>query len=243
MGSGVAIGLSLALGVLLTPAPAAAQAPGVPVSEIRIGYVGGGPGSDAVGKAIGAYFTKVNDDGGLGGRRIKYVTSPGGDRRPGPVEAVRTLVEQDRVLLLLHDAEAPVSSAVQRYAGQRRVPHLLLAPAPGRWSDPRSFPWTIGWPPNHRTEGRIYAQHLLANAPDARIGILYQDDDYGRDHRKGLLDGLGDAARRMVVLEQSYAASDPAIDAQIVSLKNSGADVFLNATIPKFARPGDQEGP
>ncbi len=235
MGRGLAIALSLAFGLSVTPAPTAAQTPGVPAAELRIGYTGGGPGADGIGKAIGAFFRKTNDDGGLGGRRIKYITSPDGDRQPRAVAAERRLVEQDQVLLLLHAAEAPTSSAVQRYASQQKVPHLLLSPGTGRWNDPKSFPWTMSWPPNHQTEGRIHARHILKNVPDARIGILYQDDDYGRNYRRGLLDGLGDAANRLIVLEQTYEVTDPTIDSQVVNLKNSGANVFFNVTMPKFA--------
>lgn len=234
MGRRLAIALSLALGLWLAPASVTAQTPGAPAGEIRVGYAPGPDSADDVGYALGAYFARINDAGGLGGRRIRYIVAPG-NRGGAGVEAARTLVERDRVALLLHDGAAPSRTAVQRYASQQKVPHLLLAPGAGRWHDPRSFPWTMGWPPDHRTEGRIYAQHLLAHVPDARIGILYQDDEFGRDYRKGLLDGLGDAARRMVVLEQSYEAADESIAAQLVNLKQSGANVFFNATTPRFA--------
>jgi branched-chain amino acid transport system substrate-binding protein len=118
---------------------------------------------------------------------------------------------------------------------QQKVPHLFVATGATKWNDPKNFPWTMGFQPNYQTEGRIYAQYILKNFPDAKIGILYQNDDYGKDYRKGLLDGLGDAAKKLIVMEQTYEVTDPTIDSQIVNLKNSGANVFYNVTIPKFA--------
>jgi len=151
------------------------------------------------------------------------------------VEMVRKLVEQDQVALLFQTLGTPTNSAIHKYMNQQKVPHLFVATGATKWNDPKNFPWTMGWQPNYQTEGRIYATYILKNLPDAKIGILYQNDDYGKDYRKGLLDGLGDAAKKMVVLEQTYEVTDPTIDSQIVNLKNSGANIFYNVTIPKFA--------
>jgi ABC-type branched-subunit amino acid transport system substrate-binding protein len=139
------------------------------------------------------------------------------------------------VALLFQTLGTPTNSAIHKYMNQQKVPHLFVATGATKWNDPKNFPWTMGWQPNYQTEGRIYATYILKNLPDAKIGILYQNDDYGKDYRKGLLDGLGDAAKKMVVLEQTYEVTDPTIDSQIVNLKNSGANIFYNVTIPKFA--------
>jgi len=151
------------------------------------------------------------------------------------VEMVRRLVEQDQVLLLFNTLGTPTNSAIHKYVNQQKVPHLFVATGATKWNDPQHFPWTMGFQPNYQTEGRIYAQYILKNLPDAKIGILYQNDDYGKDYRKGLHDGLGEAAKKLIVMEQTYEVTDPTIDSQIVNLKNSGANVFFNVTIPKFA--------
>jgi branched-chain amino acid transport system substrate-binding protein len=129
----------------------------------------------------------------------------------------------------------PTNSAIHKYMNQKKVPHLFVATGATKWGDPKNFPWTMGWQPTYQTEGKIYAQYVLKNVPDPKIGILYQNDDYGKDYVKGLKDGLGDAAKKVIVLEQTYETTDPTIDSQIVNLKNSGANVFYNVTIPKFA--------
>jgi branched-chain amino acid transport system substrate-binding protein len=227
----------LILGLFLSAGLAGAQAPPVKAAEITIAHVRSVPASNgAFERAIGAYFKKVNDEGGITGRTIKYITRRDRDAHPKALDFVRALVEQDQVALLLQTTETTTtSSAVQKYLDQRKVPHVILAAGISRYNDPKSHPWTMGWQPNYQTEGRVYAQHILKNIPDAKIGILYQNDDYGKDYRKGLLDGLGEAVRKMVVLEQTYEVTDPTIDSQIVNLKNSGANVFYNVTIPKFA--------
>jgi branched-chain amino acid transport system substrate-binding protein len=229
----------VAVVLAVTLAPAAAQTPGVTATEIKVGntnpYSGPASAYGTIGKAIGAYFKKVNDEGGINGRKITYVTYDDSYSPPKAVEMVRKLVEQDEVALLFQTLGTPTNSAVHKYMNQRKVPHLFVATGATKWNDPKNFPWTMGWQPNYQTEGRIYAQYILKNLPDAKIGILYQNDDYGKDYRKGLLDGLGDAAKKMVVLEQTYEVTDPTIDSQIVNLKNSGANVFYNVTIPKFA--------
>jgi branched-chain amino acid transport system substrate-binding protein len=236
---GFLLTLLLAFGLAATPAPAVAQTPGVTKTEIKLGntnpYSGPASAYGTIGKALGAYFKKVNDEGGINGRKINYVTYDDGYSPPKTVEMVRKLVEQDQVALLFQTLGTPTNSAIHKYMNQQKVPHLFVATGATKWNDPKNFPWTMGWQPNYQTEGRIYATYILKNLPDAKIGILYQNDDYGKDYRKGLLDGLGDAAKKMVVLEQTYEVTDPTIDSQIVNLKNSGANIFYNVTIPKFA--------
>jgi branched-chain amino acid transport system substrate-binding protein len=148
---------------------------------------------------------------------------------------VRKLVEQDQVALLFQTLGTPPNSAIHKYVNQQKTPHVFIATGATKWNDPKNFPWTMGFQPNYQTEGRIYAAYLLKNVPDAKVGILYQNDDYGKDYLKGFEDGLGEAAKKLVVLKQSYEVTDPTIDSQIVNLKNSGANVFFNVTIPKFA--------
>src|SRR5881628_4266071 len=219
--------------------PVAAQTVGVTATEIKVGntnpYSGPASAYGTIGKAIGAYFKKVNDEGGVNGRKITYITYDDAYTPPKTVEMVRRLVEQDQVALLFQTLGTPPNSAVHKYVNQQKVPHLFVATGATKWNDPHHFPWTMGFQPNYQTEGRIYAQYVLKNLPDAKIGILYQNDDYGKDYRKGLHDGLGEAAKKLIVMEQTYEVTDPTIDSQIVNLKNSGANVFFNVTIPKFA--------
>jgi len=148
---------------------------------------------------------------------------------------VRRLVEQDQVALLFQTLGTPPNSAIHKYMNQQKVPHLFVATGATKWNDPQHFPWTMGWQPNYQTEGRTYAAYILKNVPDAKVGILYQNDDYGKDYLKGFEDGLGETAKKLIVLKQSYEVTDPTIDSQIVNLKQSGANVFFNVTIPKFA--------
>jgi branched-chain amino acid transport system substrate-binding protein len=216
-----------------------AQTPGVTATEIKIGntnpYSGPASAYGTIGKAIGAYFKKINEEGGINGRKIDYITYDDNYSPPKTVEMVRKLIEQDQVAALFQTLGTPTNSAIHKYMNQQKVPHLFVATGATKWNDPKHYPWTMGWQPNYQTEGRIYAQYILKNIPDAKIGILYQNDDYGKDYRKGLHDGLGDAAKKMIVMEQTYEVTDPTIDSQIVNLKNSGANVFFNVTIPKFA--------
>jgi branched-chain amino acid transport system substrate-binding protein len=148
---------------------------------------------------------------------------------------VRRLVEQDQVAFVFNTLGTPTNTAIHKYMNQQKVPHLFVATGATKWNDPKNFPWTMGWQPNYQAEGQIYAKYVLKNVPDAKVGILYQNDDYGKDYVKGFKDGLGDAAKKLVVSEQSYETTDPTIDSQILNLKGSGANVFFNVTIPKFA--------
>jgi branched-chain amino acid transport system substrate-binding protein len=231
--------LMAALGLAVTLGPAAAQTPGVTATEVKVGntnpYSGPASAYGTIGKALGAYFKKVNDEGGINGRKINYVTYDDSYSPPKAVEMVRKLVEQDEVAVLFQTLGTPTNTAIHKYVNAQKVPHLFVATGATKWNDPKNFPWTMGFQPNYQTEGRIYAAYILKNFPDAKIGVLYQNDDYGKDYRKGLHDGLGEAAKKMIVLEQTYEVTDPTIDSQIVNLKNSGANVFFNVTIPKFA--------
>jgi branched-chain amino acid transport system substrate-binding protein len=212
---------------------------GVTPTEIKIGntnpYSGPASAYGTIGKVIGAYFKKVNDEGGVNGRKINYITLDDQYSPPKTVEMVRRLVEQDQVALLFQTLGTPPNSAIHKYVNQQKVPHLFVATGATKWNDPKAFPWTMGYQPNYQTEGRIYAAYVLKNMPDAKVGILYQNDDYGKDYLKGFEDGLGDTAKKLIVMRQSYEVTDPTIDSQIVNLKNSGANVFFNITIPKFA--------
>ena len=231
--------LAVALPLALVSAAVAADTPGVTATEIKIGntnpYSGPASAYGTIGKAIGAYFKKVNDEGGINGRKINYISYDDAYSPPKAVEMVRKLVEQDQVAALFQTLGTPTNSAIHKYVNQQKVPHLFVATGATKWNDPQHFPWTMGFQPNYQTEGRIYAQYILKNLPDAKIGILYQNDDYGKDYRKGLHDGLGEEDKKLIVMEQTYEVTDPTIDSQIVNLKNSGANVFFNVTIPKFA--------
>ncbi len=231
--------LAVALPLALVSAAVAAVTPGVTTTEIKIGntnpYSGPASAYGTIGKAIGAYFKKVNDEGGINGRKVNYISYDDAYSPPKAVEMVRKLVEQDQVAALFQTLGTPTNSAIHKYVNQQKVPHLFVATGATKWNDPQHFPWTMGFQPNYQTEGRIYAQYILKNIPDAKIGILYQNDDYGKDYRKGLHDGLGEAAKKLIVMEQTYEVTDPTIDSQIANLKNSGANVFFNVTIPKFA--------
>jgi len=235
------LALLLALGLTSLVADAGAQTVvGVTATEIKIGntnpYSGPASAYGTIGKAIGAYFKKVNDEGGINGRKINYITYDDGYAPPKTVEMVRKLVEQDQVALLFQTLGTPPNSAIHRYMNQQKTPHLFVATGATKWNDPKNFPWTMGFQPNYQTEGRVYAAHMLKHTPDAKVGILYQNDDYGKDYLKGFEDALTEAGKKnLIVLRQSYEVTDPTIDSQIVNLKNSGATVFFNITIPKFA--------
>jgi branched-chain amino acid transport system substrate-binding protein len=237
----LALLLALGLTSLVAAADAGAQTVvGVTATEIKIGntnpYSGPASAYGTIGKALGAYFKKVNDEGGVNGRKINYITYDDGYAPPKTVEMVRKLVEQDQVALLFQTLGTPPNSAIHRYMNQQKTPHLFVATGATKWNDAKNFPWTMGYQPNYQTEGRVFAAHMLKNQPDAKVGILYQNDDYGKDYLKGFEDALTEVGKKnLIVLRQSYEVTDPTIDSQIVNLKNSGANVFFNITIPKFA--------
>jgi branched-chain amino acid transport system substrate-binding protein len=213
--------------------------PGVTDTEIKVGstnpYSGPASAYGTIGRAEAAYFRMINDQGGVNGRKINFITLDDGYSPPRTVEQVRKLVEQDQVLLLAGTLGTPPNSAIHKYVNARRVPHIFVNTGATKWGDPKKFPWTMGFNLNYQAEGHIYAQYLLEVKPDAKIAILYQNDDYGKDYVKGLKDGLGAKAAKMVVAEASYEVTDPTVDSQIVTLKASGADTFFNVTTPKFA--------
>src|SRR5215472_14044343 len=206
-------------------------------SEIKIGnfvpYSGPASSYAVLGKTIAAYFRKINDDGGINGRRIKFISYDDAYSPPKAVEQARKLVESDEVLFLFYTLGTPSNSAIQKYANSKKVPQLFVASGATKWNDPKHFPWTMGWAPSYQGEGHIFAQYLLEHHPNGKIGILYQNDDYGKDYVKGLTDGL--RGRMPIVAAYPYETSDPTVDSQIVALKASGADVFFNVTTPKFA--------
>jgi branched-chain amino acid transport system substrate-binding protein len=229
------------LSLALLAGPASAQKkydPGATDSEIKIGQTVpfSGPASAyaTIGKAQLAYFKMINEQGGINGRKINLIQYDDAYSPPKAVEQVRKLVESDEVLLTFQIIGTPSNAAVQKYLNQKQVPQLFAATGASRFTDPKNFPWTMGYNPNYQTEGRIYAKYILKNHPEAKIAILWQNDDLGRDYLAGIKSGLGDKVS-MIVSEASYELADPTIDSQIVKLKTSGADVLFNASTPKFA--------
>jgi branched-chain amino acid transport system substrate-binding protein len=208
-------------------------------TEIKIGnimpYSGPASAYGVIGKTEEAYFKKINAEGGINGRKINFVTYDDGYSPPKTVEQARKLVESDEVLIVFNPLGTPPNSAIQKYMNSKKVPQLFVATGATKWNDPKEFPWTMGWQPNYQSETIIYAKYILKNRPDAKIAVLYQNDDYGKDYLKGLKDGLGAKAASMIVIEESYETTEPTIDSHIVKLKSTGADVFMNITTPKFA--------
>ena len=231
-----AAGLVLAGGLAFA---AGQYGPGASDTEIKIGntmpYSGPASAYGAIGKAEAAYFAMINDQGGINGRKINFITRDDGYSPPKTVELVRQLVEQDQVLLLFNTLGTPPNSAIRGYLNDNKVPQLFVATGADKWNDPKHYPWTMGWLPSYRVEARIYARYILKNLPNAKIAVLYQNDDFGKDYLVGLREGLGDKADKMIVAIQTYETTDPTVDSQIVALQGSGADVLLTAAIPKFA--------
>ncbi|MGJ4881035.1 MULTISPECIES: ABC transporter substrate-binding protein [unclassified Bradyrhizobium] len=208
-------------------------------TEIKIGnimpYSGPASAYGVIGKTEEAYFKKINAEGGINGRKINFVSYDDAYSPPKAVEQVRKLVESDEVLFVFNPLGTPSNSAIQKYLNGKKIPQLFVATGATKWNDPKNFPWTMGWQPSYQSEGRIYAKYLLKDKPGAKVGVLFQNDDFGKDYLKGLKDGLGDKAASMIVMEESYETSEPSIDGHIVKLKASGADVFFSVTTPKFA--------
>ena len=235
------VSATAAIGVALAVPHALAQKkydPGATDKEIKVGnimpYSGPASAYGTIGKVEAAYFKMVNEQGGINGRMINFISVDDGYSPPKTVEMARKLVEQDEVLLVFQPLGTPSNSAIQKYMNAKKVPQLFVATGATKWNDPKGNPWTMGWQPNYQTEAAIYARHILANKPNAKIAVLFQNDDYGKDYLKGFKDGLG-ARASMIVKEVSYETSDPTVDSQIVQLQGSGADVFFNITTPKFA--------
>jgi branched-chain amino acid transport system substrate-binding protein len=224
----------------LVASPAAAQKkydPGASDREIKIGnimpYTGPASAYGEIGKTEAAYFQKINAEGGLNGRKVNFISYDDGYSPPKAVEQARKLVENDEVLLIFNPLGTPSNAAIQRYMNARKVPQLFVATGATKFNDPQHFPWTMGWQANYQSEARIYAQYLLKNHPQGKIGVLYQNDDLGKDYLKGLKDGLN--GKMQIVAEMPYEVTDPTVDSQIVSLKASGADIFFNVATPKYA--------
>jgi branched-chain amino acid transport system substrate-binding protein len=231
-----------ALGLALAVTPALAQKgkydEGASDTEIKIGntnpYSGPASAYGVIGKTIEAYFNKINDEGGINGRKIKFISYDDGYSPPKTNEMVRKLVEQDKVLLLFQTLGTPSNTAIWQYMNDAKVPQLFVATGASKWGDPKGHPWTMGFQPDYHTEGVIYAKHILANVKDPKIAILYQNDDYGKDYLGGFKEGLGKDVNK-IVKEEPYNVTDPTVDNQIIQLKNSGANVFFNIATPKFA--------
>ncbi len=208
-------------------------------TEIKIGnimpYSGPASAYGVIGKTEQAYFNKVNAEGGINGRKINFISYDDSYSPPKTVEQARKLVESDEVFFIFNSLGTPPNTAIQKYMNSKKVPQLFVATGATKWNDPKEFPWTMGWQPNYQSESRIYAKYILKEMPNAKIAILYQNDDYGKDYVKGLKDGLGAKAATMIVAEESYETTQPTIDSSIVKLKSTNADVFFNVTTPKFA--------
>jgi branched-chain amino acid transport system substrate-binding protein len=208
-------------------------------TTIKIGnimpYSGPASAYGIIGKTEAAYFRKINAAGGVNGRKIDFVSYDDAYSPPKAVEQARKLVESDEVLLIFNSLGTPSNSAIQKYMNAKKVPQLFVATGATKWNDPQNFPWTMGWQPSYQAESRIYAKWLLKEKPEAKIAVLYQNDDYGKDYLKGLKDGLGSKAATMIIAEESYETTEPTIDNHIVKLKSSGADVFMDIATPKFA--------
>jgi branched-chain amino acid transport system substrate-binding protein len=236
-----AVSVALAL-LAATSSPSFAQKKydvGATDTEIKIGnimpYSGPASAYGVIGKTEEAYMRKINAEGGINGRKINFVSYDDAYSPPKTVEQARKLVESDEVLLIFNSLGTPPNSAIQKYMNTKKVPQLFVATGATKWNDPKENPWTMGWQPNYQSESQIYAKYILKNHPNAKIAVLYQNDDYGKDYLKGLKDGLGAKAASMIIVEESYEVTQPTIDSNIVKLKSLNADVFFNVTTPKFA--------
>jgi branched-chain amino acid transport system substrate-binding protein len=237
----LSVGSVLAVSMMLAATVACAAGrydEGASDTEIRIGntnpYSGPASAYGAIGKTLDAYFRKVNDEGGINGRRLAFISYDDGYAPPKTRELVRKLVEHDKVLLIFQTLGTPSNAAIQGYLNRLGVPQLFVSTGASRWGDPKRYPWTMGYHPDYRTEAIVYARHILATVKDARIAVLMQNDDYGRDYLDGLKAGLGKDAGRIVAVA-TYEVADPTVDSQIIQLKAAGANVLLNVSTPKFA--------
>jgi branched-chain amino acid transport system substrate-binding protein len=235
-----ALVIATAFGLAATPALAQKHYdPGASDTEIRIGnimpYSGPASAYGVIGKTEAAYFNMINAEGGINGRKIDFISYDDGYQPPKALEQARRLVENDHVLLIFQSLGTPSNSAIHSYMNEQHVPQLFPATGATKWADPEHFPWTMGWQPNYQTEGHIYAKYILDHLPQGKIGVLYQNDDYGKDLLKGLTDGLGAKAKSMIAMEASYEITDPTVEPQIVQLKGSGADVMVTIATPKAA--------
>ena len=217
---------------------AAEYSPGASDTEIKIGntmpYSGPASGYSAIGKSLSAYFAIINDQGGINGRKINFISRDDAYSPPKTVEVVRKLVEEDQVLMVFQSLGTPPNLAIRGYLNDNKIPQLFVGSGADQWNDPKHYPWTMGWQPSYGTEARIFARYVLENLPDAKIAVLYQNDDFGKDYVNGMRSGLGDKAGKMIVATQSYETTDPTVNSQVSALQASGANVLLTAAIPKF---------
>lgn len=235
MGAGLALASALPLSVYAQKK----YDKGASDTEIKLGnlnpYSGPASAYGTVGKAMQAYFDNLNDKGGINGRKIKFITADDAYNPAKTVEQTRRLVEQEGVLLMFAPLGTSHNIAVQKYLNAKKIPQLFVNTGATQFGNYKEFPWTMGWQPTYQAEGKIYARHILETNPNAKIGVLMQNDDFGKDNYKGLVDGLGDKAKTMIVQHLTYELTDPTIDSQLVSLKSAGCDVFVSITTPKFA--------
>jgi branched-chain amino acid transport system substrate-binding protein len=232
------LAISAVLALLVAPATAQKKYdPGASDTEIKVGNINpySGPASawGMIGRTIAAYFNKVNAEGGINGRRITFISYDDGYSPPKTVEQARRLVESDNVLLIFQSLGTADNTAIQRYMNAKKVPQLFVATGATKFGNPQNFPWTMGWQPSYQIESRIYAKYLIEHHPNGKIGVLYQNDDYGKDYLKGLKDGL--SGNVSIVSEQAYETTDATVNSQVISLKGAGADIFFNVAAPKFA--------
>ncbi|BAL78821.1 ABC transporter substrate-binding protein [Bradyrhizobium cosmicum] len=228
--------------VLALSASASAQKkydPGASDSEIKVGnimpYSGPASAYATIGKTEAAYFTKINSENGINGRKINFISYDDTYSPPKTVEQARKLVESDEVLLIFNPLGTPGNTAIQKYMNSKKVPQLFVSTGAAKWNDSKNFPWTMGWQPSYQVEARIYGKYILQNYPGKTIGVLYQNDDFGKDYVVGLKDGLGDQAGKLIVVEAPYETSSPTVDSQIVQIKGANPDIFVNIATPKFA--------
>ncbi|MDI4237891.1 ABC transporter substrate-binding protein [Bradyrhizobium sp. Arg237L] len=213
--------------------------PGATDTEIKIGnimpYSGPASAYATIGKTEAAYFNKLNAEGGINGRKINFISYDDAYSPPKTVEQARKLVENDEVLLIFNPLGTPGNTAIQKYMNSKKVPQLFVSTGAAKWNDPKNFPWTMGWQPSYQVEARIYGKYILQNYPGKTIGVLYQNDDFGKDYVIGLRDGLGDQAGKLIIVETSYETSSPTVDSQVVQIKGANPDIFVNIATPKFA--------
>ena len=215
------------------------NAPGVTDTEIKIGqtmpYSGPASAYGVIGRTEAAYFKMINEQGGVNGRKINLISLDDGYSPPKTVEQVRRLVEQEQVAFLFQTLGTPPNTAIRQYLNDNKVPQLFVATGAAKWNDPKHFPWTMGYNPSYQTEAHIYAKHILATKPNAKIAMLYANDDFGKDYLIGFKDGLGPDHAGMLIKEATYENSEPTVDSQVVTLQGSGADLFFIVATPKFA--------
>jgi len=223
----------------IRPAFAKDYGPGVTDKEIKIGntcfYTGPASSYGTIGKAMAAYYKMINDQGGINGRMINFISYDDAYSPPKTVEQTRKLVEEDGILLDAGPLGTPTNSAIWHYMNEKKVPQLFVSTGASKWNDPKGHPWTIGWQPNYHMEGTLYATYILKENPNAQVGVLYQNDDFGKDYLRGVKDGIGDKGKAKVVVEASYETTDATVESQVVDMKSKGVDAFVNAAIPKFA--------